>query len=510
MKQRPLPNFQTLVADRTGNVAIIFAFAAIPIFMGLAAVVDYSRAAKVRGELGAIADSAVLTGTTPAMLTQSSATAQAAVQNMFAAQAQTIRGQTYDPTQLTVSVSDDKQSTYIKRTVQLNYNASVTNMFGALLSQSQTRFPIQSTAATSNAPNIDFYMLVDNSPSMELPATTQGVSDMIAKTGCAFACHENDFKDSELSVQYKGWGTIDSYTFARNAGIALRIDNVRDAVSQVATTAQSTMSYSGASYRMAVYGFNYDFATIQSLLATDSNTNVSTIQASVASLTPPLMAKNNCLADFSDAARKYPQTYVYPGASKDQRNTVSLGSLAKNTSGNCYVSGNDNINYSLYNNDAMTDFNYAMTRINAEIATPGNGSVQSGDKPQAVLMIVTDGVVDAAVTSSSDCVGGNTVSISNKYGTFQRCHAPIDKSYCDAIKNRGIRVAVLYTTYQPVETDSWYRSHVKPFISQVSTNLQACASSPSLFHEVTTNGDIKAALADLFQKAVTTAPRLTH
>jgi hypothetical protein len=344
---------------------------------------------------------------------------------------------------------------------------------------------------------------------MELPATTQGVNDMITKTGCAFACHENDFKDSELTVQYKGWGTIDSYTFAKNAGIALRIDNVRDAVSQVATTAQSTMSSSGATYQMAVYGFNYDFTKIQSLVATDSN-NVSTIQASVASLTPPLMAKNNCLANFSDAARKNPQTYVYPSTSKDKKNKISLGGNAANANGSCYVKGNDSINYSLYNNDAMTDFNYAMTKINAEITTPGNGTAQSGDKPQGVLMIVTDGVVDAAVTSASDCVGGNTVSISNKYGTFLRCHAPIDTSYCTAIKNRGIRVAVLYTTYQPVETDNWYKSHVKPFISQVASNLQDCASSPALFHEVTTNGDIRAALADLFQKAVTTAPRLTH
>ncbi|MCW2273107.1 pilus assembly protein [Rhodoblastus acidophilus] len=507
MKQDLISKLKAFVADHKGNVAIIFAFAAIPIFIGIAATVDYSRAAKVRGELAAIADSAVLTGTTPAMLTQSTATARTAVQNMFAAQAQTIRGQTYDATQLTVNVADDQQPNYIKRTVQLNYNASVPNVFGALLSRSQTSFPIQSTAATSNAPNIDFYMLVDNSPSMELPATTQGVSDMITKTGCAFACHENDVADSENTVHYKGWGTIDSYTFAKNSGIALRIDNVRDAVSQVATTAQSTMAYNGATYRMAVYGFNHDFATIQSLLATNS-TNVSTIQASVATLTPPLMAKNNCLADYSDAARTKPQNYVYPTATG--KTTVSLNGAAANTSGNCFKSGNAGINYSLYNNDAMTDFSYAMARVNSVIPTPGNGGAQSGDTPQGVLMIVTDGVVDAAVYSSSDCGGGNTVSISNTYGSFKRCHAPIDPSVCTTIKNKGVRIAVLYTTYQPVESDSWYVGHVKPFISQVASNLQSCASSPSLFHEVTTNGDIRAALADLFQKAVTTAPRLTH
>jgi hypothetical protein len=88
--------------------------------------------------------------------------------------------------------------------------------------------------------------------------------------------------------------------------------------------------------------------------------------------------------------------------------------------------------------------------------------------------------------------------------------APIDTSFCTTIKNRGIRIAVLYTTYQPVESNTFYVNEIKPFISQVSTNLQACASSSTLFHEVTTDGDIKSALADLFQKAVNTAPHLTN
>ena len=29
-------------------------------------------------------------------------------------------------------------------------------------------------------------------------------------------------------------------------------------------------------------------------------------------------------------------------------------------------------------------------------------------------------------------------------------------SYCDIIKNRGIRIAVLYTVYDPLPTNTWY------------------------------------------------------
>jgi hypothetical protein len=50
--------------------------------------------------------------------------------------------------------------------------------------------------AAQAPPNIDFYVLLDNSPSMALPATTAGITKMQSLTtqeespgGCAFACH---------------------------------------------------------------------------------------------------------------------------------------------------------------------------------------------------------------------------------------------------------------------------------------------------------------------------------
>ena len=61
---------------------------------------------------------------------------------------------------------------------------------------------------------------------MEMPLRTAGITALQQPTGCALACHETDFKDGE-SNPLPGWGTIDSYTYAENIGITLRIDNVR-------------------------------------------------------------------------------------------------------------------------------------------------------------------------------------------------------------------------------------------------------------------------------------------
>ena len=53
-------------------------------------------------------------------------------------------------------------------------------------------------------PNIDFYLLLDNSPSMALPATTAGITQMQNLTptqdggnGCAFACHQASTNNSD-------------------------------------------------------------------------------------------------------------------------------------------------------------------------------------------------------------------------------------------------------------------------------------------------------------------------
>ncbi len=139
---------------------------------------------------------------------------------------------------------------------------------------------------------------------------------------------------------------------------------------------------------------------------------------------------------------------------------------------------------------------------------PGNGTNNAGDSPQGVLLIVTDGVDDVSLYNSTSCNTSQVWGYSNSYGSFTRCEQPVNTALCSTIKARGIRIAVLYTTYYPVTSNDWYNKTVAPFISQVPTNLQNCASSPELFAQVSTDGDITAALQQLFINAVNSAPHL--
>ena len=130
-----------------------------------------------------------------------------------------------------------------------------------------------------------------------------------------------------------------------------------------------------------------------------------------------------------------------------------------------------------------------MNSINTTMPNPGNGSNATGDTPQEVLFWVTDGVEDELVSGS-------------------RQQSVINTSWCTTIKNRGIRIAILYTEYLPLPTNSWYNTWISPFQPNIGPTLQSCASS-GLYFEVQTGQDISAAMSALFQAAVQTA-HLTH
>src|SRR5580704_4285711 len=54
--------------------------------------------------------------------------------------------------------------------------------------------------AGGTAPNVDFYLLLDTSPSMEIAGTSGGIASLEAATkfnegGCAFGCHQSNSSD---------------------------------------------------------------------------------------------------------------------------------------------------------------------------------------------------------------------------------------------------------------------------------------------------------------------------
>jgi hypothetical protein len=144
------------------------------------------------------------------------------------------------------------------------------------------------------------------------------------------------------------------------------------------------------------------------------------------------------------------------------------------------------------NNDADTDFETAMSAVNSIMSAPGTGT--AGSSPQEVLFLVTDGVDDEV----------NSTSCSQQLVDGNRCQQPINTTWCTTVKNRGIRIAVLYTEYLPMPTQNWYNEYISLFQDQIATNLQSCAS-PGLYKMVTTDDDIAAAMETLFQIAISSA-----
>jgi hypothetical protein len=146
------------------------------------------------------------------------------------------------------------------------------------------------------------------------------------------------------------------------------------------------------------------------------------------------------------------------------------------------------------NSDQDTNYEAVIPAINTAIPNPGPGTQAS---PQKVLFFVSDGVADEsnASTCTEQTVSGG------------RCQEPINVALCTAIKNRGVQIAVLYTTYLPLPTNAWYNQYINPFAGDISTKMQACAS-PGLFFAVSPTQGISEAMTALFQNAVMTA-RLT-
>jgi hypothetical protein len=164
------------------------------------------------------------------------------------------------------------------------------------------------------------------------------------------------------------------------------------------------------------------------------------------------------------------------------------------------------------NNDADTSIAGSLYSLNKLMPTPGNGTNVAKDTPQEVVFLVTDGVDD--VNISTDVY----TTTCDETLSGKRCQQPLDPTICTTIKNKNIRIAVLYTEYDDsalYNTDTWYDTWIHPFnatatgaTSQIETNLQSCAS-PGLYTKVATNDDISTALQGLFLK-VASDPRLTQ
>ena len=414
-----------LAGERSGGVAASLAVAVLPMIALVGGSVDFYRLQDERAKLQSAADSAVLSAIAKASLSLTTSQAASTAERVFRSQLSTAELSSLLST--TPTVADDSSN----RNVTYSFKAKIPTLFMNIIGISTLETDGTSSATVALPVYMDFYLLLDNTPSMGVAATNADIAKMVANTSdqCAFACHDMSATPN------------DYYGLAKKLGVTMRIDVVRSATQQLMDTATATQAVADQ-FRMAIYTFG-------------------------ASATAPALTTISGLTNNLSGAKT-------AAAAIDLMTTPQQN----------------------YNSDMDTDFDGVLAAVNSAIPTPGPGNSASAT-PQKVLFFVSDGVADANYPSTCS---------QPPYDGY-RCEESLTVATCTAIKNRGVKIAVLYTSYLPLPTNGWYNSQIAPFASQIPTNMKACAS-PGLYFEVTPTDGIAEAMSALFTKAVQTA-RLT-
>lgn len=420
--------------DHRGNLAITFAITAVPVVVAVGTAVDFSRANMTKATLDSYADAAALSVVGRKAMELTANQAEDSAEQFFKAQAITLKGASVGKVKATVK---DNTS---GRAALLQYAATVETTVANVAGFDRIDVKGNATANSALPVYMDFYMLLDNSPSMGVAATPADISRMVNNTSdkCAFACHQKDAAPN------------DYYGLAKSLGVTMRIDVVREATQQLMDTATESELVKNQ-FRAAVY-------------------------------------------TFGGAAEKMGLTKVSPLSPNLSTVKSKAGDIDLMT-----------IPYQNFQSDTLTNFDRIFSSLNSEVGSSGDGT--TSHSPQKFVFFVSDGVQDADTVS---CIKPTVGGQDPKTGTaYSRCQSPLNTKNCDLLKDRGIKIAVLYTTYLALPTNSWYMSWIDPFNkgphgpspnSEVARNMQACAS-PGYYFEVSPTDGIADAMVALFQKA---------
>lgn len=144
-----------------------------------------------------------------------------------------------------------------------------------------------------------------------------------------------------------------------------------------------------------------------------------------------------------------------------------------------------------YNSKAGSSLDAALAEVQATIPKAGNGSTAASRLQ--LLIFLTDGVSNSM--RAATCKGGQ------RWMPLSQCIGPLQTRICDQMKQRGIRIAIIDTTYLPIPTSPYFMRRVDPFLAQVRPNLEACAS-PGLFRTVEFGQPVDEALKSLFRQSL--------
>lgn len=489
--------------EKSGNIAVIFALALLPVLAAIGTAVDYSLATRMRAKLQSAADAASVAsisqkspGFTAAAAMTGDGSVTAAItdaNNVFDGNMSGVTGYT------NLSRTSTVTKTGIRLTSNVQFTADVPVVFMKVMGHSKMTVTGTSSASGTLPPFLDFYLMLDVSGSMGL-ASTPGEQARLAlvnpddrgnyPTGCAFACHfatqdvcynnvqkyptnnrclgypvsrvsqtafkqllqqnSNKLPNSMLSglpnSLYNALGSVSSCaTDGTDACIQLRADAVGYAVTQLFNTANASKRVTDQ-FRIGLYPFIrylYAYFPLTSSI-NGSPTNSSTINYAAANLASQL----------------------------DTNINANLGS-------------------------GGTHFENALPKMSTLIPSVGNGSSSTNTQP--FVFLITDGAQNYQVKgiNSGSWSGSNHATVMNP------------TTLCKPLKDRGIIISVLYIPYEPISPPNptfagGQDLYANANIPNIPPSLQACAS-PGFFFTANAPADITAALNAMFSMALKSA-----
>lgn len=244
-------------ADIGGGIAIITAFATLPVVLAVGLSVDFVTATDARAKLDAAADTSALAGAIAAkayilanqnngqpisvLNSDAIAVGKSEAQNVFEASVLPIQHVANTSSTTTLTIEDQTI------TSKVAYSAQVPLAFGPIVSKNEAMLANTVTAQTNLPLFLDIYVALDISSSMGIGATQADIDLMNQRIGCSFGCH----------VQGDG-----HYDAAHAAGATMRIDVLRDAITTMVNQADG-IKVSPDQFRFSLHVFSSRLATLQ-------------------------------------------------------------------------------------------------------------------------------------------------------------------------------------------------------------------------------------------------------
>jgi Flp pilus assembly protein TadG len=546
-----------LRADQGGNILLLTGFGILLLTFAVGFGIDYSRAQRLQTKLDAAADAAALATVDPTMLNYSTADAITAGQNSFDQQVSGLSGLVV--TKRVVTVVDNAAGSLANlRTTTVTYTATSANSFAGILKMPTLAIGGSATASASQPPSMNFYIALDTSPSMLLPTTSTGITNLTAGAfwageayyygqtdGCDFACHATNMHqwnagtyvaDSNKYAIYLNNGS-DSATnpFYRVScgGNLYKSDGTQIATTNATLVNSSTKSI--PTYCNTTKSFNQvtnpspNPNYIYYLPTGKANKTANYVSISVnfpdtwwlaqnySTVNPgkdQIYLRTDAESDAAAAVIQYAygieqqynkanvppiyqmQFYTFNTGTPVALTTSPFGTMTDVATTQSLTFPDLGAQAPLLASATVSNKNtdYTAMLTAAQSTLPTKAGAGTKASPQNVLIIITDGATDSTADGITQFTAGNVTQ-------------------CNAIKANGTRIAILYTQYLPATINytahPTFNSFAASNVPLIQQQLQACASQNTdgtyLMQTVATDGSVTTALNTLFAMAVQTA-----